>query len=113
MKAYFCCGGCTTSRIEAKHRIYKKYLNSSKRIIEVFQMFKNLESKEIYNFKDEIKKIPKTDDKSLDKCKIIKYFKEHFSNYAILKIKEELINSTNYAIEKGKRNVWYVFNFKN
>jgi len=42
MKDYFCCGSCTTSRIEAKHRVLKQYLNSSKRISEVFQVFQQL-----------------------------------------------------------------------
>jgi len=106
MKSYFCCGNCTTSRIEAKHRTYKRYLNSTKRLIEIFQCFKELESKEIKKYKDEVVSFSKKEKKILDKSKIVKFFCEDYSNFAVLKIKEELINSTNYSITKKSNTLW-------
>ena len=42
-------------------------------------------------FKDEIINIPKKkeEDEGLDKCEVIKYFKEDYFTYAIFKMKEE------------------------
>ena len=39
MKINFCCGMCTPSRIESKHRIYKSYMNSKTRLTELFYSF--------------------------------------------------------------------------
>ena len=50
MKERFCAGICTTSRIESKHKIFKKYLNSSNRLVELFKVFRELEQLEINGF---------------------------------------------------------------
>ena len=47
MKIKSCCGMCTTSCIEAKHRVLKQFLNSGKRITEIFKVIKELEQREI------------------------------------------------------------------
>lgn len=106
MKEFFCAGSCTTSRIEAKHRTYKRFLNSSTRLTELFVVFKDLEDQEIKKFKDEIKQISKKDEKNLNQCEAIKFFGQEYSNYALQKIKEELIESTNYSIKKRSNNTW-------
>jgi len=46
----------TTNRIEAKHKMCKKYLNSRKRLGELFQIMKEMESKKILSFCNEIEK---------------------------------------------------------
>ena len=48
-----------------KHRVLKNYLNSSKSLVTLFQVFKELESTEIKNFKDEIRKISKRTEKHI------------------------------------------------
>ena len=62
---------CTTSRIEAKHKILKKYLNSSKRLGEVFQILKEVEQREITLLKNEIGKGKKLERKKYDQSDMI------------------------------------------
>ena len=50
MKNPFTGSTYTTSRIESKHRIFKKILNSGSSLIKVFQTFAYLEQIEIENF---------------------------------------------------------------
>ena len=59
MKNYFCCGMCTSSRIESKHRLYKRFLKSSTHLIEFFKVLRELEEIEIFQFKDEVTKLKK------------------------------------------------------
>ena len=107
MKSYFCCGMCTTSRIEAKHRVLKNYLNSSKSLVTLFQVFKELESTEIKNFKDEIRKISKRTEKKYQSSNIMKYF-NFVSEYGLNKIQQELIESINYKVKKANtENSWF------
>jgi len=73
-------------------------MNSTRRLTELFQVFQELENREILKFKDELIKISKTDNKNLEQSKIIKYYADEYSKYAVLKIKEELIHSVNYSI---------------
>ena len=108
MKTQFCSGMCTSSRIEGKHRVLKTYLNSSKGLVEVFQTFKDLEHQEIKVFKDEIIKLKEKENKQYERTEIVKYFKD-FSQYAINKIKQELIESNNYKIVKVRQaNTWQI-----
>jgi len=106
MKLYFCCGMCTTSRIEAKHRVLKTYLNSSKSLVTLFQVFKELENTEIKNYKDEFTKISTKREKKLEKSNILKYF-NFVSDFVINKITNELIESLNYKVKKSSvKNFW-------
>ena len=59
MKKKFCCGMCNSSRIESKHRILKQYLNSGKRLSELFQVVKELEKMEISRMENEIERFRK------------------------------------------------------
>jgi len=86
MKKHFCCGFCTTSRIEAKHSIFKRYPNSNIRLSELLKVFKELEEKEILKFRDEIEKLSKKDKKDLEKCEVIKHFAKDFSDYALQRL---------------------------
>jgi len=101
MKDNFTCEMCTSSRIKSKHRLYKTYLNSTTRMIELFLIFKIIEEKEVSIFKDEIKKLKKKDNINLDKNDLIKYFKPIFSQYAMVKFTENLIDSINYNVKKS------------
>ena len=59
MKKKFCCGMCSSSRIESKHRILKQYLDSGKRLSELFQVVKELEKMEISRMENEIERFRK------------------------------------------------------
>ena len=72
MKTNFCCGTCTTSRIEAKHRIYKAYLNGNSRLCEIFLTFQKLEKQEVTKFEDEIIRLSKPTKTQLNKNDFIK-----------------------------------------
>ena len=89
---------------ESKHRILKKFFNSSSRLCEIFIVCKKLEAQEVKVFKDEVSSISKKEQKQNEKTEIIKYFQD-YSNYAIKKIQEELIQSNNYKIQKEGR-IW-------
>jgi len=107
MKTYFCSGMCTSSRIEAKHRILKQFTNSSTQLTQIFQVIKSLEEKEIFAFKDEIKRLTNKENLKLEKTSLIKYFKDDYSQYALAILKDELIESTNYKIVKKTGDKWY------
>jgi len=59
MKSKFCGGMCTTSRIESKHRVFKRFLNSSTKLSELFKVIKIIENQEINSFTNEIVKLNK------------------------------------------------------
>ena len=108
MKNYFCSGMCTSSRVEAKHRLYKKFFNSSTQLTEFFKVIQELEQKEISSFKDEVKRFSQKETKKLNGTSLIKYFEEEYSSYAITKLKDELIESINYKLSKKDKEKWYI-----
>ena len=52
-KKNFIVGVCTTSRIESMHRVLRDSLNSSSRLLKVFEVFKKIEETEIKHFQNE------------------------------------------------------------
>lgn len=106
MKKKFCYGMCTTSRIEAKHSVFKKFLNSGKRLTEVFQIIKELEEREITSHKNEIEKSNRLARKKEENSDLIKHFKDEFGEYVIERLKDNLINSTNYKVSEVADNKW-------
>jgi len=109
MKNQFCCGMCSSSsRIESKHRVLKLYLNSGKRLTELFQIVKQLEKKEVAKMANEIEKSRKNERKKQEKMDIIKYFKEIYSEYVLEVLKDNLMESTNYSITPITSNTWYL-----
>ena len=110
MKNQFCCGMCSSSsRIESKHRVLKLYLNSGKRLTELFQIVKELEKKEVAKMANEIEKSRKNERKKQEKMDIIKYFKEIYSEYVLEVLKDNLMESTNYSITQITSNTWYLY----
>lgn len=106
MKKNFCCGTCTSSRIESKHKIFKKFLNSAKRLTELFRVIKNLEETEIGKFKEEIEKMSKEESQNIEKYDLIKSLKQKYSSYCMKILKKNLLESLNYKITKKKDNFW-------
>jgi len=107
MKKKFCCGMCSSSRIESKHRVLKQYLNSSKRLTELFQVLKNLEAIEISRMENKIEKSRKNERKKKEKMDIIVSLKEIYSDYVLERVKDNLLDSINYKIDKQEKNLWY------
>jgi len=105
MKTNLCCGTCTTSRIESKHRLLKRYLNAATQLPSLFQVWKQLEDNEITKYKDEIESFKKKEEEKLLKCELIQYF-HNYSDYALNKLKEQLIQSTNYKLNKKTKGAW-------
>jgi len=108
MKSQFCGGMCTTSRVESKHRVFKRYLKSSTSLCQLFNVIRNLENQEINSFVNEIEKIGKKSSNNLEKSNFIKYFKQNFSEYIIVRLKNTLIESTNYKVKEISKNIWYI-----
>lgn len=98
---------CSSSRIESKHRVLKQYLNSSKRLTELFQVLKNLEAVEISRMENEIEKSRKNERKKKEKMDIIVSLKEIYSDYVLERVKDNLLDSINYKIDKQEKNLWY------
>ena len=96
MKSNFCCGMCTSSRIESKHRVFFKFHRSSTPLTNFWKTCKEFEDKEIYAFKDEIQKYNQKENDKMERSTLIKFFKNEYSEYSTAKFKEELIESTNY-----------------
>jgi len=109
-KDRFSCGTCTTSRIESKHRIYKKFLNSNSRLSEVFQTFKKLEEKSILQYKDEIKQLTLAESTKLSEYSLVKEVKKQYGKYVVDKVKETILESLNYSVQK-MNNKWKVYYF--
>jgi len=106
MKTRFCYGICTTSRIEAKHRIFKQYLNFGRKLTELFLVVKELEEKEISSLNDEIEKSKRLARKQQEKSDLIKHFKKNYNEYIITRLKDNLIESTNYKIIRENEKLW-------
>ena len=112
MKKDFCCGTCTSSRIESKHSVYKRYMNTSIRLSELFSIFKNLEEQEYNCFKEEITRLSKSERINLRKSDLIKHFDKIYSPYAIKILENSQLESVNYSVDKKASNLWYrIFSF--
>ena len=98
---------CSSSRIESKHRVLKQYLNSSKRLTELFKVLKNLEAVEISRMENEIEKSRKNERKKKEKMDIIVSLKEIYSDYVLERVKDNLLDSINYKIDKQEKKLWY------
>jgi len=107
LKSHFCCGMCTTSRLESKHRVMKRYLNSGKRLTELFQVMKELEDKELNKLKNEIEFKNVKERSKIESSDLINYFNEIYSGYAMERLKDNSIDSVNYKIKKVNQNQWY------
>jgi len=105
MKTKFCVGMCTSSRIEAKHRLLKRYLNSSKGLVYLFSILRDIEKTELKNFQDEVTRISEKENKQYEKTEIIKCF-QGYSDYALNKLKQQLIESNNYKIKSSGQTSW-------
>jgi len=81
-------------------------MNSSTRLSELFKIFKTLETQELINFKEEIRRINKDEKDRLEKSDLIKHFKKIYSEYAISILQKNLLESVNYSIDKKKSNIW-------
>ena len=106
IKTKFCAGMCTSSRIEAKHKVLKQYLNSSKRLTELFETFKMIESQEISRYESEIERLNKGSNKIICKYKLIQELEKKYSPYSLTIVKNNLLEGLNYSIEKIKEGVW-------
>lgn len=102
IKKQFTCGIFTSSRIEAKHSIYKRYLNGDTKLCELFKIFKTLESQEVTKYKDEITKLCQEAYNKYDDYDLIKYAKKYYGLYAIKKLQEVIYDSGHYKVEKCK-----------
>lgn len=112
LKAYFCCGLCTTSRIESKHSVLKQYLNSGRRLSELFQVMKQLEDKEVNKLKNEIESKHKKERTKIGNSDLIIYFKGKYTEYALERLKDNSIESINYKVMEMDQNQWYYFIFE-
>lgn len=54
MKSSFCCGICTTGRIESMHKVVKRYLCSSTSLCELYTHIKEIEDQQITSMQNEI-----------------------------------------------------------
>jgi len=100
VKKNFTCGMVASSRIESKHSVFKKNLDDTTRLSEIFTIFNNLEQQEIQDFTDELNSICSKENVGLDQNDLIKKFKEQYGEYIILKIKREVLDAINYQVEK-------------
>lgn len=108
VKKLFTCGMVSSSRIESKHRVYKRFLDSNTRLSELFSIFKELEEEEINNFKDEFEKsrnLSKENDEAMNKNPLIQKCSNLYSNYIVSKVKMNVILVHNYKALK-KQNYW-------
>jgi len=100
MKSEFCCGMCSTSRIENMHKIFKLYLNSSNRLVELFTVFKIIEKQNIDKFHDELQKSKENDRKKVSKSDLVKQFQGVYSEYTLKRLADNLLETINYRFEK-------------
>jgi hypothetical protein len=112
MKTKFCCGMCTTSRIEGKHKVLKQFLNTGKRLTELFSTVKELESMEISNLKNEVQRSTKLERARQAKFDIIKHFQQIYTPYVIERLKDNLLESTNYKVVQCSNIFWYFTLYK-
>ena len=97
----------TSSRIESKHNIYKKYLNGNSRLCEIYSVFQELEQLEIKNYNDEIGKFTIKQNKDLEKYKLISESKLYYGNYIIEKLKNYILRSLKYNVESNaQKTLW-------
>ena len=90
----------------AKHRIYKLFLNCTSRLCEVFKTFKELEEREISCYKEEIKTFSMMQNKKLNEHELISESSKIYGKYAIEKLKQVFLKSTNYDVEVKGPTLW-------
>ena len=105
IKTTFTCGTLTTSRIESKHRIYKRYLNDQTRLSELFLVFADVEKEEIKNCQKKIKNLNSLENSKLSENFLLKKCYPIYSDFAIKRVKVALLDAMNYTVQK-KNKVW-------
>lgn len=107
IKNKFTCGMVTSSRIESKHNVYKKYLNGNSRLSELYLTFQNLENIEIKNYSNEINKFTIKQNQELEKYKLISESKLLYGPYIIERLKISIIKALKYSIKSNNQNnIW-------
>jgi len=109
IKNKFCAGMCNSSRVEAKHQVLKRFLNSSSRLVKLFETFKLLESQEITKYFDEVTKFNKRNNQIISKYSLINELQKVYSPYCLNIVKNNLLEGLNYSYEKTKEGKWYLF----
>lgn len=108
VKKSFTCGMISSSRIECKHKVYKRFLDSDTRLSKLFLVFQTLEEEEINNFNDEFERTEsfnKDQDSALNQDNLIKQCLGVYCNYVVAKLKMNVVFSNNYHVTR-KRNAW-------
>ena len=104
MKVSFTGGTCTTSRIEAKHRIFKKFLNSGSSLQKIFETFAKLEKNEINNYFDEVEKFKENEQNAFKQSDLLKKLDEIYTSYAMNKVKSYFLVASNYDVDIERSN---------
>ena len=99
MKRNFTCGMVTSSRIESKHNVYKKYLNGNSRLSELYAIFQELENLEVANYNNEIQKFTLKQNNDLNKYNLIEKSKGLYGKYILEKLKSNIIKSLKYKVK--------------
>ena len=82
-------------------------MNSSTRLSELFKISKTLETQELINFKEEIRRINKDEKARLEKSDLIKHFKKVYSEYTISILQKKIYwNLLITRLIKRKSNIW-------
>ena len=64
----------------------------------LFSILRDTEKTELKNFQDEVTRISEKENKQYEKTEIIKFF-QGYSDYALNKLKRQLIEPNNYKIK--------------
>jgi len=95
----------TNSRIESKHRVYKRYLNDKTRLSELFMVFKELEGEEIHKMKNKQTDLNSQEKSKLEENELIKSLSKVYSEFAMKRVKTALIDAINYNVIHKERNL--------
>jgi len=107
VKKHFILGVSTTSRVESFHKILSQHLNSNSRLNLLLQVFKQIESTQAENFKEEFGRHSKNQKNDLSKSPLLKQISEIYSPYIIKKVECRFSKAVSYKVEQLSPNKWY------
>jgi len=107
IKSDFTCGIVTSSRIESKHHVYKKYLNGNSRLSEIYSVFQDLEKLEVQNYNYDLFKITNKHNKELENYDLISDSKIFYGAFIVERLKIYILKSLKYQVKSNiQKTTW-------
>ena len=106
VKEKFAAGISTTSRVESLHKHLSQYLNSNSRLNQLFQVFREIEAKQLNKFEEELQRHLKNLNQDINKSCLFTKLQEIYSPYTLEKLDQRINKALAYRYQEVSPQKW-------